>query len=481
MSTLDTSPALRTRLPPSRLVESPLHRRRSWGDLDGLGLSLAESGQVSPILARSVGNTLEIVDGHRRTRAALAKGLDTVAVEICEMSDTEALARMLLTEQESMHPLDEAEIFADLYARGSSVQAIADRVGRPKAYVYSRMQLAALVFEAKALFERDRLSVGAAVVVARLIPEQQTAALTALAALAGTAPISQAEAARVIRGRVALRLLSAPFPIAAEDVAGKVACSKCTRNTAVQRALFADDLFGEDDPVCLDRACFEQKREADWEAKAEAARSSGQKVLTAEQAKELYPHAASAPAGHMAATAKVAGDPKGRTVEQIMRDTKAKPSLVRHPYTHEVVLLYSAKDVAKVAASVLPKKPPPAPAKASKHDTGDEDARRKALVGAMVAKVDAMPKISPELLLRVVKGLYPCFGGDLEARRGWLSRNAFFDAVEKMGPAQLWGVIFEASLDYADGESLDEMAGYLGTKLAPKPASPKPAKKGSKK
>lgn len=472
------------KLPPETLLDSPLHHRRSWGDLDGLGLSLKESGQAEDIIARSVDAGIEIVDGHRRKRAAIAQGIELVDVEVRVMSDAEVLAHMLATEQrESMHPLDEAELFAAWRALGASVQEVADKVGRPKAYVYSRIQLAALVPEAKALFERGTWTVGAAVVVARLTPEQQTAALAVLPVSLGE-PLSQAAAARIIRARVALRLAIAPFDLGAKAlVEGVGPCTTCTKNTGVQRALFSDDLFGEEDPICLDRACFGAKRDADWEAKAGAAKSSGQKVLTAEQAKALYPLASSAPAGHVEATSKVEGDPKGRTVAVLMRETKARPSLVRHPHTYEIVELYSAKDVAKVVASALPKKPPTSAASASakveKHDTDDtddEDARRQALVGAMVAKVEAMPSIGPGLLLRIVKGCYSLFGGDLEERRGWGSRNAFLDAVEKMKPAQLWGLIFETSLDYSDDEALAEMAGYLGAKTTPAPEKKAPAK-----
>ena len=58
--------------------------------------SIRINGILSPVLVRPIGNdTYEMVSGHRRMHAAMMLGMDTVPAIIREMSDDEAVVKMV--------------------------------------------------------------------------------------------------------------------------------------------------------------------------------------------------------------------------------------------------------------------------------------------------------------------------------------------------------------------------------------------------
>lgn len=72
--------------------------------------SIREYGVLSPLLARLTGEGDEIVSGHRRHSAALKLGLEKLPVLVREMSDDEAIIRMVDSniQRENLLPSDKA-------------------------------------------------------------------------------------------------------------------------------------------------------------------------------------------------------------------------------------------------------------------------------------------------------------------------------------------------------------------------------------
>src|SRR5215471_241994 len=74
------------------LVPNPHQPRREMGqvELEELAASIRASGILQPILARKVGDKLQIVAGERRWRAAQLAGLERVPVLVRTISDDES-------------------------------------------------------------------------------------------------------------------------------------------------------------------------------------------------------------------------------------------------------------------------------------------------------------------------------------------------------------------------------------------------------
>jgi ParB family chromosome partitioning protein len=64
-------------------------------DMDALTESVKECGILEPLTVRKAGDRYEIISGHRRRRAAVLCGLETVPVIVREMSNEDAIIRMV--------------------------------------------------------------------------------------------------------------------------------------------------------------------------------------------------------------------------------------------------------------------------------------------------------------------------------------------------------------------------------------------------
>lgn len=164
--------------------ESPSNPRKRFGDLEELALSIAQHGVIEPVIVRPHPVQLdgyELVAGARRLRAARVAGLLQLPALVRTLTDREVL-EIQVTEnlqRKDVHPLEESDAYAALMrADGAyTVEAVAARVGRSASYVYQRLRLQQLVPEAREAFDRDELTAGHAVKLARLTPADQVKAL----------------------------------------------------------------------------------------------------------------------------------------------------------------------------------------------------------------------------------------------------------------------------------------------------------------
>jgi ParB family chromosome partitioning protein len=172
-------------LPLAQLVESPTNPRRvlAQSALDDLVASVRQHGILTPLIVRPVNGHFEIIAGHRRRRAALAAGLESVPVIVREADDAVALevATVENLQRADVHPLDEAEGYRALMALDPAYtpEAIAARVGKSPIYVHQRLKLADLVPAVKEAFLEERITAAHATLIARLPLELQPKALEA--------------------------------------------------------------------------------------------------------------------------------------------------------------------------------------------------------------------------------------------------------------------------------------------------------------
>jgi ParB/RepB/Spo0J family partition protein len=325
-------------VPLDRITESPTnHRRRSWGDMEGLTASVREKGVVEPILVRPMkgigSNLFEIVFGARRFRASKAAGRAEIPALIRELSDLEVVELQVIEnlQRADVHPLEEAEGYEQLLQsteRQYSVDEIAAKVGKSKAYVYGRMKLLALCKEAREAFYDGALTPSVALLVARIPGEDlQKKALKRLDPRGDCGgdvgdPIPFREAARVVHQEFMLKLDDAPFSATdAELLPGAGACSACPKRSGSQPELFADVASAD---VCSDPTCYREKVNAAWARRSAAAKAEGRTVLAAKDAKEAFSDygwgkpEVSYRADYVDADKECVDDPKNRTYRKLL-------------------------------------------------------------------------------------------------------------------------------------------------------------------
>ena len=176
-----------------QLVASPLNPRKSFDPvkLKELADSIFEKGIVEPLVVRPIDAELvdpqdripesafyEIVAGERRFRAAESIGMVTVPCVIRAYTDEDVLELTLVEnlQRDGLTPLEQARGFQALLDANRdkySAATIATKVGMSPQWVWDRLRLLTLIEEAQSLLDGDRISVGHAVVLARLKPEDQ--------------------------------------------------------------------------------------------------------------------------------------------------------------------------------------------------------------------------------------------------------------------------------------------------------------------
>ena len=101
-----------SQLPPDKLspFEKHPYQVREDAAMDELVASIRVHGVLSPLLARSKGESYELVSGHRRRLAAQKLGLPTVPVLVREMTEDEAVILMVDSnlQRENLLPSEKA-------------------------------------------------------------------------------------------------------------------------------------------------------------------------------------------------------------------------------------------------------------------------------------------------------------------------------------------------------------------------------------
>lgn len=271
----------------SDCYESPLNTRRHFdeGALKDLTESVASKGVLTPILVRERemgGGRFEILAGARRCRAAKAAGVDQIPARVFDFTDDEALEIVVIEnlQRENVHPLEEAEGYKALLERpGYDVAAIAAKVGKTESYVYQRLKLAELVEPARNAFLEDRMTIGHAILIARLQPDDQLKALGRAfrdewsSGASVKVAVRVPELARMIEEEILRDLKRAPFdPKDAALLSAAGACTVCPKRTGASPALFPDITKGD---TCTDGTCFKAKVAAHLDQTAGAIAAKG--------------------------------------------------------------------------------------------------------------------------------------------------------------------------------------------------------------
>jgi ParB family chromosome partitioning protein len=149
-------------LPLDSLIECSINPRRIFDEtaLNELAESIRTQGILSPLLVRPINpQTFEVVAGRRRYRAAQRAGIESVPVDIRELTDAQCLEIAIVEnlQRRDVHPLEEAEGFASLLRLEEpkySIEKIAAKCGKHPGYVLSRIRLTELAPAVTEAFQR---------------------------------------------------------------------------------------------------------------------------------------------------------------------------------------------------------------------------------------------------------------------------------------------------------------------------------------
>ncbi len=146
-----------------------------------------------------------------------------------------------------------------------TIANIASRAGKSEAYVYGRIRLADLIPPVAEAFLKDQITIGHALLIAKLPASQQQEAFAAAFHGMWTSEgnsqvlIPVRELAVWIETNVLLQLASAPFDKQDEKlVSAAGSCVNCPKRTGFNKLLFAD--VRKDS--CIDPQCFRTKIDA---------------------------------------------------------------------------------------------------------------------------------------------------------------------------------------------------------------------------
>ena len=274
------------------------------------GIASANLDQAEAIVAAKNGATAEyeIVSGERRFRAASAAKLETVPAIVEGLSDENARAVQMIEnlQRADLHPVEEADGYREMMDRGATPEDVAKKTGKQLSYVLQRIKLLTLGDEAKRLFMDAHLTLGHALLLARLTPADQERALRFMLRIDGDyqrdnfpaalkqrmsnwksytphtrlSETTEAQLRDWIQSHVLLQLKSVPWNLAdpfagCPDIVG--ACDGCPFRSSTSPALFGD-ITGEED-VCTNPRCFAAKQKETASRLVKAAKEQGTPLL----------------------------------------------------------------------------------------------------------------------------------------------------------------------------------------------------------
>jgi ParB/RepB/Spo0J family partition protein len=372
--------------------------------LDELAESIKRHDVIQPILLRPNGNPghYELVAGERRYRAAVAAGLADIPATVRELSDADVLEIQVIEnlQRKDLAPLEEAQGYERLlkcaHPTGQlwTVEEIAGKVGKSKAYVYAKMKLLALCPEARKALDEGKLSESTALLIARIpvhdLQRTATKEIIEVPTWRGTG-MSYREAADHLQRNYMLQLERAPFDVkvvyfkANSAKAIATACGECPKRTGNQPELFADVKSAD---VCTDPTCFEEKRQSHQALERKKLVDEGREVFTGKKAKEILPSSwGPAQGGFVRLDERHPSDGKYRSYRQILGKDAPTSALVEVEEHGETKLIEVVRkdELKPLLKGKIAKSGSSSRAADSKPDP--EDIFRKRFFEAILAKV----------------------------------------------------------------------------------------------
>lgn len=137
-------------------------------DIRGLAASIQAVGLLQPIIVRRQGDSLFVVAGERRLRAAKLAGMKTIRAVVIDADEVKNLTMALIEniQRTNLNPIEEAEAYRILIDRFSlRQQDIAARVGKDRATIANTLRLLQLPPDIRESLASGEISTGHAKVL----------------------------------------------------------------------------------------------------------------------------------------------------------------------------------------------------------------------------------------------------------------------------------------------------------------------------
>lgn len=255
-------------LPVTKISFSPLNYRR-WYDeqaLQEFAESIALHGVLAPVLVRPAKKGYELVVGERRLRGAQIAGIKSIPASVREMTDEEVKELQLVEnlQREDPHPLHESEAVYNLQQSGLTIDQIATRLGKSKAFVYNRLKLGSVEEPFKELCFAGKLTLNDVLLVASLSQASQQELYQSHFEGWKKKENFQINNIRYYVRQYKYDLTDAPFNTKDKKLLPDVgACNNCLFNSATLKTLFPEMAK---EAVCGNKDCFKSKCIAGAEA-----------------------------------------------------------------------------------------------------------------------------------------------------------------------------------------------------------------------
>ena len=235
----------------------------------------------------------ELVCGERRYRASIAANAVNIPAMVRVLTDDQVMEIQIVEnlQRDDLTELEEAEGYEALMQHTHmTAEAVGDKIGKSRSYVYGRLKLLDLCQEARTSLRNSTIDASRGLVVAR-IPDHklQIKAMKEIVQGEGYGadrePMSYRQALAHVQRNYMLKLSDAKFKIHSADLVPDAGgCMSCAKRTGHDPDLFSD-VKGAD--ICTDPPCFHKKTEAHTAALVAEAQAKGQTVITGREAAEL--------------------------------------------------------------------------------------------------------------------------------------------------------------------------------------------------
>jgi len=253
-----------TMIPIAMMLESKFNPRQSFDEASQADLvsSIKEKGIITPLIVRPAGleGEYEIIAGSRRFRAAQKLGIKELPAIVLELNDEQA-RELAITDNlhhKDVAPLDEAEGYFSLMKLSKrSIAGVAAKLGKPPEYIAGRLKLVDLSDRAKKALREDEITIGHALLLARLSKQDQDK-IVARSKYSGIQTVNQLK--RQIEEQFFLDLAKAPWSMDDANLfraAG--ACKVCPKRSGFNKELFGDVQKRD---ICSDSQCYNLKLKA---------------------------------------------------------------------------------------------------------------------------------------------------------------------------------------------------------------------------
>jgi ParB/RepB/Spo0J family partition protein len=226
--------------------------------------SISQYGVIQPILVRpdyQQEGQFILICGERRYRASLLAGKTEIVAYVRNVTDEVALI-LQITEnihREGVHPLNEAKGYKLMMEADITMTTaeLALRFGKSETYIIQRLKLNDLVKEARKHFYENRMHLGHAIIMCRLLPSDQKEIIRQYVSRNNYGTVANLES--YVERNIINTLSTAPFDKKDTELVKKAgACIDCPKRSGASPLLFAE--IKEKDK-CFDRGCFLAKCE----------------------------------------------------------------------------------------------------------------------------------------------------------------------------------------------------------------------------